>query len=155
MITAYEQAIKTLSEATGAKIDIGLDRIAMVNVEGDMVLLRPSGEEESGLTAFSIVAEGGDDDPLPRSVLELALEMNLFGINTCEGHIGLIKGSLVFSLSRPLEGTSAEAVAEQLVAFSRLSKEIKASLDEARERGGAKDAPGEVSDIPVDNIILA
>ena len=145
MITAYEEAIKRLSAATGAEIDIGPDRIAMVEVEGDMIMLRPAGEDESGLTAFSILAEGGDDIPLPRSVLELALDMNLFGVNTGGGHIGFINGGLVFSLSRPLEGTTAEAVAEQLVAFTHLSRELKSSLDEAHARGDVKDASaGEV-----------
>ena len=156
MITAYEEAIKRLSAATGAEIDIGPDRIAMVEVEGDMIMLRPAGEDESGLTAFSILAEGGDDDnPLPRSVLELALDMNLFGVNTGGGHIGFINGGLVFSLSRPLEGTTAEAVAEQLVAFTHLSRELKSSLDEARARGDVKDASAGIPDIPADNIIIA
>ncbi len=155
MNTPYEQAVKALSEATGAHIDIGSDRIAMTEVEGRIVMLMPFGEKESGMTAFSVIAEDQEGKPLPRTVIDKALELNLFGFGTGGGHIGQFKGALIFSLSRQLERTEAEPVAEQLVAFSRLADEAQESLGKKLTYGPEEGAPDDQTpDTPIANIIL-
>lgn len=130
MSTSYEQAVRGLGEATGAKIEIGADRVAMVEVEGKVVLLRPSDEAEKGMLAFAVVAQAEEDKPLAPSVFEKALELNLFGSGTGGGNLGLYGGTLVLSIAVPLAAGDTVALAERLVAFARLAGEVEKALRE-------------------------
>ncbi len=154
MNTAYEQAVQALSEAIGAKIDIGPDRVAMVTVKDRMVLLLPSDEAESGMTAFSVVARGTKDKPLAQTALEKALELNFLGAGTGGGHLGLFKTALVFSLSQSLADATAESVAEQLVVFTQLADDVETALGKGLSFKDRDDLLEEIYRTPLDHIIL-
>lgn len=144
MATQYEQAVTALAEASEAKIEIGSDRVATMTVEARVVLLKPSDEAESGLTAFSIVA-GSDGGRFSRGVLQNALSLSLFGAKTGKGHIGLFGDSLFLSKDIALDGVTTEALAEKLLSFSRLADEIEGQL---AADGGDGAADGDAETLP-------
>lgn len=139
MTTQYEQAVAELAEAAGAEIEIGNDRVATMMVEGRVVQLKPSDEAESGLTAFTIVANA-DDDSFAPATLEAALAINLFGSGTDKGHLGLFGDSMFLSTDIALDGISPEQLAESLLAFSRLADDIARQLDGDSASGDAEES---------------
>lgn len=141
MTTQYEHSVAALAEASGADIAIGDDRVATMSVEGRIVLMKPSDDAESGLTAFSMVANA-DGGSFEKGVLEKALSMDLFGAQTDKGHVGLFGDSLFFSMDIALEGVTSEALAERLLAFSRLAADIESQLDgEGRSEASPEPTP--------------
>ena len=119
--------VLTKAEAAGLDMEIGRDRVAEMVVEERIVLLKPSNKEESGMTAFSIIATA-ESGSFPRGTLEEALSMNLFGSQTDKGHIGLFGDSLFFSMDIDIEGITPEQLTEKLLAFSRFADELKNQL---------------------------
>ena len=152
MTTIYEQSLQRLSEASGANIEIGEDRIANVVVEDRVLTLKPSDEAESALTAFTIVAKCDDSGRFSVDTLEKALAMDLFGARTLGGHIGLFADALFLSRTIAVEGLSPEALAEEFVLLVRLAEELERELDGAdddAQGGGEAVAPAPApEDIP-------
>ena len=132
MKTQYEETVAALAEAAELDMEIGRDRVAEMVVEKRIVLLKPSNEAESGMTAFSIIATT-ESGTFPRGTLEEALSMNLFGSETGKGHIGLFGDSLFFSMDIDIDGITPELLTERLLAFSRLADELGKQL--AAENG--------------------
>ena len=147
MTSIYEHALTRLSEASGAAIELGEDRVANVVVEERVVTLKPSDEAESALTAFTIVAHRDDGGSFPAATLERALAMNLFGAQTDGGHIGLFGNALFLSKTFAVEGMSPEALAEELVVLVRLADEIGRELD-GEEPSSGLDAQAVPDDMP-------
>ena len=125
-MTPYETAINALSEALETKLEIASDRLCDVEVDGRLVVLRPVGEAEASIMMFALVAGAPEDGELSAEVKDRALSMNLFGTNTLGGHLGLFGQSLVLS-APPMEATglTAEAFAENMLAFSRFAGEME------------------------------
>mgnify|MGYP002734941866 CR=1 FL=1 len=146
MTTQYEQTVAALAEAAELEIEIGRDRVAEMVVEERIVLLKPSDEAESGLTAFSIVATA-EDGHFQKSVLKEALSMNLFGSETGKGHLGLFGDSLFLSMDIDIEGITPEQLTERLLAFSRLADELEKQL--AAEGGDGEEDDGYLSDAAI------
>lgn len=125
-MTPYETAINALAEALETKLEIASDRLCDVEVDGRLVVLRPVGEAEASIMMFALVAGAPEDGELSAEVKDCALSMNLFGTNTLGGHLGLFGQSLVLS-APPMEATglTAEAFAENMLAFSRFAGEME------------------------------
>ena len=125
-MTPYETAINALAEALETKLEIASDRLCDVEVDGRLIVLRPIGEAEQSIMMFALVAGAPENGELSAEVKDRALAMNLFGTNTLGGHLGLFGQSLVLS-APPMEATglTAEAFAENMLAFSRFAGEME------------------------------
>ena len=128
-MTPYETAIAALADALETKLEIASDRLCDVEVDGRLIVLRPIGEAEASIMMFALVAGAPEDGELSAEVKDCALSMNLFGTNTLGGHLGLFGQSLVLS-APPVEATglTAEAFAENMLAFSRFAGEMEQKL---------------------------
>ena len=142
-MTPYETAIAALADALETKLEIASDRLCDVEVDGRLIVLRPIGEAEASIMMFALVAGAPEDGELSAEVKDRALSMNLFGTNTLGGHLGLFGQSLILS-APPIEATglSAEAFAENMLAFSRFAGEVEQKL------AGAEASSDETEDAP-------
>ena len=125
-MTPYETAIAALADALETKLEIASDRLCDVEVDGRLIVLRPIGEAEQSIMMFALVAGAPENGELSTEVKDRALSMNLFGTNTLGGHLGLFGQSLILS-APPIEATglTAEAFAENMLAFSRFAGEME------------------------------
>ena len=101
------------------------ERILSELGEGLGIDLAPGSERE--LLVFSTVAtapEGG----FPAETLRAALELDLFGRDVAGHHLGLFAGSLLLSATLPLEGLSAEALADRILVLARLAGQLSGRL---------------------------
>lgn len=111
-----ELMIEELSELTGTELALSPDNICELAVDGRVTVLRYRPEDADWL-CFGLVTD--DDEPPSRKVLEKALSLNLFGTGTHGLHLGLFGNSLVLSESVPMDGLTAEGLAEKLLYLSR------------------------------------
>ena len=125
MMTAYEEAIVKFAEASGEKLDLPADRVATLMADGRVVQLKPSGETEDGMTAFTAVARTEDGAEFSRETLATALSLNLFGTETLGANLGLFADTIFLSKEIALVGITSEALAEELLAFARLAADIE------------------------------
>ena len=111
-----ELMVKELSELTGTELALSPDNICELAVDDRVTILRYRPEDADWL-CFGLVTD--DDEPPSRKVLEKALSLNLFGAGTHGLHLGLFGNSLVLSETVPMDGLTAESLAEKLLYLSR------------------------------------
>ena len=123
-MTQYEQLIGEIAAAGDIQIEIQADRVAEIAVDGTMVLVKPADAVETSVMLFSVLVGEGVDE----AQMKKALEMSLFGRGTAGGSIGLFVDSLIYSTRQPLEGLSAQELAERLVQFAHDAQRIGEAL---------------------------
>ena len=117
-MTTFERILSELGEGLGIDLAPGSDGVAEISAEGRIVLLRADETGERELLVFSTVAtapEGG----FPAGTLRAALELDIFGRDVAGHHLGLFAGSLLLSATLPLEGLSAETLADRILVLHR------------------------------------
>lgn len=138
-MSTYERLISELAEGLGIDVAPDSDGIAELAAEGHIVLLRPDATGEREILAFATVAsapEGG----FPVEILRRALEMNLFGRDVVGHHLGYFAGSLLLSANLPIEGLTAEDLADRILVLARLAGELSGRLS-ATDAVPAADTP--------------
>ena len=144
-MSTFERILSELGEGLGIDLAPGSDGVAEVAAEGRIVLLKADETGEREVLVFASVATapaGG----FPAETLRTALEMDLFGRDVAGHHLGLFAGSLLLSATLPLEGLSAEGLAERILALSRLAGELSgrlASAEPAEPGSSLSAAPGD------------
>ena len=118
--------IRELAGLTGVDLAYSDDRMCDIAVDGRIVVLRYRPEDDDWLY-FGVVSD--PDDGPSRGVLAKALELNLFGAETLGMHLGLFGNALVLSGSVPMEGLTAESLAERLLLLSRQIGKLAAKLE--------------------------
>ena len=126
MMEKAKLLIDELAALTGVELAL-VDNLCELTVEDRMVLLRYRPEDNDWLY-FGMLTDG--DEAPSRSVLENALALNLFGSGTFGLHIGLFGQSLILSGTAPMEGLTAEVLAEKLLFLARQIVIISESLGE-------------------------
>lgn len=126
-MTTFERILSELGEGLGIDLAPGSDGVAEIAADGRIVLLRADETGERELLLFSTVAtapEGG----FPAGTLRAALELDLFGRDVAGHHLGLFAGSLLLSATLPLEGLSAETLADRILVLARLAGQLSGRL---------------------------
>ena len=118
--------IRELSEMIGVELGYSDDRTCDLAADGRIVVLRYRPDNDDWLY-FGVVSE--PDGEQPREVLAKALEMNLFGAETQGLHLGLFGNALVLSGAVPMEGLTAENLADRLLSLSRHIGKIAEKLE--------------------------
>lgn len=139
-MTTFERILSELGEGLGIDLAPGSDGVAEISAEGRIVLLRADETGERELLVFSTVAtapEGG----FPAETLRAALELDLFGRDVAGHHLGLFAGSLLLSATLPLEGLSAEALADRILVLALLAGELSGRLAAADAPASADPGP--------------
>ena len=126
-MTQYEQIIGEIAEASGAQIAIQADRVAEIAVDGTIVLVKPTDAVETAVMLFAVLV----DETAGEAQLKKALELSLFGRETAGGTIGLFVDSLVYSVRQPLEGLSAQELAERICEFADRARRLGEALSPA------------------------
>jgi len=127
-MSTYERLIAELGDGLGIPLAPDGEGLVEVAAEGRAILIRADRTGESELTAFTTVAtasEGG----FPADTLRRALEMNLFGHEVAGHHLGLFADTLLLSAAVPLQGLTADSLAERLLVLSRLAGKLAGDLD--------------------------
>ena len=124
-MTTYEKLVSELGEELGLELKPGTDGTTEIAVEGRLALIKPDATGESA-TLYTIVAMA--DGPLDPTTMKTALSLNLFGLQTAGGHIGVYLDAFIYSRSEPLADLAAEALADRLLAFARVANEIAEKL---------------------------
>ena len=133
-MTPYEIAIAALADALETKLEIASDRLCDVEVDGRLIVLRPIGEAEESIMMFALVVGAPEDGELSAEVKDRALSMNLFGTQTLGGHLGLFGKSIILSAPAiEATGLTAEAFAENMLAFSRFAGEMEQKFADTEE----------------------
>lgn len=143
-MTTYERLLSELSEGLGIDCSPDSDGIAELFAEGHIVLLRPDATGEREILAFATVAsapEGG----FPAETLRRALELNLFGRDVVGHHLGYFAGSLLLSANLPIEGLTAENLADRILVLARLAGTLSERLSATEAAPAASDAPPSLS----------
>ena len=124
-MTTCEKLVSELGKELDLELEPGTDGITEIAVEGRLTLLKPDEAGES-VTIYTIVAmaDGTHDQETMRS----ALSINLFGLKTLGGHVGMYLDAYIYSRIEPLADLTAEALADKLVAFARIANEIAEKL---------------------------
>ena len=126
-MTTFERILSELGEGLGIDLAPGSDGVAEVAAEGRIVLLKADETGEREVLVFATVATapaGG----FPAETLRAALELDLFGRDVAGHHLGLFAGSLLLSATLPLEGLSAEALADRILVLARLAGQLSGRL---------------------------
>ena len=153
-MSTFERILTELGEGLGIDLAPGSDGVAEVAAEGRIVLLKADETGEREVLVFATVATapaGG----FPAGTLRTALEMDLFGRllgpsvialdlfgrDVAGHHLGLFAGSLLLSATLPLDGLSAEGLAERILVVSRLAGELSGRLAAADAPASADPGP--------------
>ncbi len=126
-MTTFERLLSELGDGFGLALAPDSDGIAEIAADGRIVLLRADETGERELLLFSTVAtapEGG----FPAGTLRAALELDLFGRDVAGHHLGLFADSLLLSATLPLEGLSAETLADRILVLARLAGQLSGRL---------------------------
>ena len=126
-MTTFERLLSELGDGLGLALAPDSDGIAEIAADGRIVLLRADETGERELLLFSTVAtapEGG----FPAGTLRAALELDLFGRDVAGHHLGLFADSLLLSATLPLEGLSAETLADRILVLARLAGQLSGRL---------------------------
>ena len=138
-MTTYERLLSELSDGLGIAIAPDTDGIAELSAEGHLVLLRPDATGEREILAFATVASAPEDG-FSAETLRQALEMNLFGRDVVGHHLGYFAGALLLSANLPIDGLTAEDLADRILVLARLAGELSTRLSSA-DSAPAADAP--------------
>ena len=139
-----ELLIQELSRLTGAEVDFRPeDKFCEIAVSGHVLMLRYRPEDDDWLY-FGVVADF--EEEIPRDTLVKALELNLFGSGTLALHLGLFGKAFILSGTVPMEGLTAEKLAERLVFLAGRIGELSGDLLSA-ENVSAPD--GEIGSAPL------
>lgn len=124
-MTTCEKLVAELGQELDLELAPGTDGTTEIAVEGRLTLIKPDATGESA-TIYTIVAmaDGSHDQEMMRS----ALSINLFGLKTLGGHLGMYLDAYIYSRIEPLADLTAEALADKLVAFARVANEIAEKL---------------------------
>ena len=124
-MTTCENLVAELGQELDLELAPGTDGTTEIAVEGRLTLIKPDVTGESA-TIYTIVAmaDGSHDQEMMRS----ALSINLFGLKTLGGHLGMYLDAYIYSRIEPLADLTAEALADKLVAFARVANEIAEKL---------------------------
>ena len=124
-MTTCEKLVAELGHELDLELAPGTDGTTEIAVEGRLTLIKPDATGESA-TIYTIVAmaDGSHDQEMMRS----ALSINLFGLKTLGGHLGMYLDAYIYSRIEPLADLTAEALADKLVAFARVANEIAEKL---------------------------
>ena len=130
-MTTCERIVSELGEELGLELKPGTDGTTEIAVEGRLTLIKPDAVGES-VTLYTIVAMA-DGSPDPET-MKSALSINLFGLQTLGGHLGIYLDAYIYSRIEPVADLSAEAFADRLVAFARIANEIAEKLKPGKPR---------------------
>ena len=126
-MTTFERILSELGDGLGVPLSPGAGGIAELFAEGRCVLLRAdeTGEREVLLSVAAATAPAGG---FSAATLRTALELDLFGRDVAGHHLGLFADTLFLSATLPLEGLSAETLAERVLALARLAGGVSGRL---------------------------
>lgn len=129
MAMAFEMLIGALSEALGEEVQIAVDGIAEVAVGARAICLKAVGNG-TGVRLFTTLETplGVLHERLSEGELVRALQWNLFTERTAGHTIGLFAQTLMLSIDYPLEGMTAEELAERLLLIGRVAEESAAEI---------------------------
>lgn len=137
-MTTCEKLISELGEKLGLELKPGTDGTTEIAVEGRMALIKPDADGESAILYTIVVMADGSLDP---ATMKSALSLNLFGLQTLGGHLGIYLDAYIYSRIEPLADLTAEDLADRLLAFARVANEIAEKLkpDEPHPQKEAQD----------------
>lgn len=137
-MTTCEKLVAELGQELDLELAPGTDGTTEIAVEGRLTLIKPDATGESA-TIYTIVAMA--DGTHDQETMRAALSINLFGLKTLGGHLGMYLDAFIYSCTEPLADLTAEALADKLVAFARTANEISEKLKpgESRPQNEAQD----------------
>ena len=124
-MTTCEKLVAELGQELDLELAPGTDGTTEIAVEGRLTLIKPDATGESA-TIYTIVAMA--DGTHDQETMRAALSINLFGLKTLGGHLGMYLDAYIYSRIEPLADLTAEALADKLVAFARVANEIAEKL---------------------------
>ena len=124
-MTTCEKLVAELGQELDLELAPGTDGTTEIAVEGRLTLIKPDATGESA-TIYTIVAMA--DGTHDQETMRAALSINLFGLKTLGGHLGMYLDAFIYSCTEPLADLTAEALADKLVAFARVANEIAEKL---------------------------
>ena len=137
-MTTCEKLVSELGAGLGLELKPGSDGTTEIAVEGRLALIKPDADGESVLLYTIVAMADGSPDP---ETMKTALALNLFGLQTVGGHLGIYLDAYIYSRTEPLADLTAEDLADRLLAFARVANEIaeKMNSDEPRPQEEAQD----------------
>jgi len=126
-MTAFESLMAEFSEKTGASFTPARD--GSVSLEADGVYITMQSREARGdVLLFTLPL--GDMKP-EAATMEKALEIAAHGLGTDGFYLGISGDAFVLSGAMPLEGASAEDLANRLLALAAASEKVEKALARA------------------------
>ena len=123
-MTAFESLMAEFSEKTGASFALARD--GSVSLEADGVYITVQSREARGdVLLFSLPV--GDMKP-EAETMEKALKLAAHGLGTDGFHLGISGDAFVLSGAMPVEGASAEDLANRLLSLAAASEKVEKAL---------------------------